>query len=205
MNGRRKVGIMGGTFNPIHIGHLIMAECAYDQFALDKVLFIPSKNPPHKTHIEIATTEDRVNMVELAIKDNPHFELSLIEVEREGKTYSVDTLSQLVKQNLDIDYYFIIGADSLYNLDKWKSPKELLSLTNVIVASRYGIGDEKLLEQIEKTKDTLGGNFYLADVPTIEVSSSEIRLGISERKSVRYQLPEAVYNYIQQNELYRKR
>ena len=114
----KKIGIMGGTFDPIHMGHLILGEKAYEQLGLDKVLFMPCGNPPHKRNRKgRATDEQRAEMVRLAIKDNPHFELSLIEMHEEGYTYTYRTLEQLNAANPDTEYYFIIGADSLYNFD----------------------------------------------------------------------------------------
>lgn len=194
---------MGGTFNPIHIGHLIMAECAYEQYHLDKVLFMPCKNPPHKQSTTIISEEHRINMVKRAIQNNNNFELSLLEIERQGMTYTVDTISELVEKNPDIDYYFIIGADSLFSLDKWKSPEKLLLITKFIVASRYGMCDDELLERIKMLKTKYGGEFYITKIPTIDISSSQIRVDIGNSKSVRYQINDSVYDYILKNELYR--
>ena len=120
---RKRIGIMGGTFDPIHMGHLILGEKAYEQFQLDKVLFMPSGNPPHKKNRQgRATDEQRVEMVRRAISDNPHFELSLAEMHENGYTYTYHTLETLKTENPDTDYYFIIGADSLYNFDTWREP-----------------------------------------------------------------------------------
>ena len=117
----KKKGIMGGTFDPIHIGHLILGENACLQLGLDSILFMPSGNPPHKPHRPgRATTMQRVEMVRLAIEDNPHFELSLAETHDQGYTYTEETLRRLTAENPDTDYYFIMGADSLFQFEHWK-------------------------------------------------------------------------------------
>ena len=116
---RKKIGIMGGTFDPIHIGHLILGEIAYEQFQLDKVLFMPAGNPPHKKNRKDgASNQQRVEMVKRAIASNPHFELSLVEMDKTTYTYTYKTLEELKKQNPDTDYYFILGADSLYDFEE---------------------------------------------------------------------------------------
>lgn len=136
-NRRKKIGIMGGTFDPIHVGHLILGEKAYEQLGLDKILFMPAGNPPHKRNRKgRASDEQRVEMVNLAIQGNPHFELSLIEMNAEGFTYTYCTLETLKKQNPDTDYYFIIGADSLYNFATWMEPARICQACTIVVATR---------------------------------------------------------------------
>ena len=123
---RRRVGLMGGTFDPIHIGHLMLAECAYEQFQLEQVLFLPAGNPPHKDKRKVGATDaQRIDMVRLAIEGNPHFKLDPEEMLRKGYTYTKDTLNLLTQQHPDIDYYFIIGADSLMAFDTWYHPEEI--------------------------------------------------------------------------------
>ena len=120
---RKRIGIMGGTFDPIHMGHLILGEKAYEQFSLDQVLFMPAGNPPHKRNrAGRASDEQRVEMVRRAINGNPHFALSLIEMNEEGYTYTYRTLENLKKEHPDTDYYFIIGADSLFSFETWMEP-----------------------------------------------------------------------------------
>lgn len=194
---------MGGTFNPIHFGHLMTGECAYEQFGLDKVLFMPSKTPPHKTIQEHISADDRASMVKLAIEGNPHFAFSGMELERSGVTYTVDTLRELHQMHPDCQYYFIIGADSLFDFAKWREPKEILKLATVLVASRYGIAKEKLKEQADKLERMYGGNIQIVDMPTIDFSSSEIRTRRKEGKDVRYYVDEKVRIYIEEHELYR--
>ncbi len=199
-----KTGIMGGTFNPIHMGHLMIGECAFEQFGLDQVMFMPSKIPPHKKQALLASEDDRRNMVELAIEDNPDFVLSTMELEREGTTYSVDTLKELTAQNRNRKYYFILGADSLFDLPMWKEPEKLLSMATILVASRHGMEEARLLEQIEWLKQKYGGEFFIVTVPTIDISSSQIRDKIEKQESIRYYVTDGVRNYIEEKGLYQK-
>ena len=143
---RRRVGLMGGTFDPIHIGHLILAECAYEQFQLEQVLFLPAGNPPHKDKRKVGATDaQRIDMVRLAIEGNPHFKLDPEEMLRQGYTYTKDTLNLLTQQHPDIDYYFIIGADSLMAFDTWYHPEEICRDSILAVAVR----DQMSLEKIQ--------------------------------------------------------
>src|SRR5690554_331928 len=118
----KKIGILGGTFDPIQNAHLVLAECSYEQFDLDRVWFMPSKNPPHKINKYIESKEHRSNMIKLAIEDNPHFEFSDFELMRQGLTYTTDTLLMLNQEYTDVKFYFIIGEDSLFDLENWKKP-----------------------------------------------------------------------------------
>lgn len=194
---------MGGTFNPIHTGHLLLAETAYEQYHLDQVWIMPAKRPSHKNVQDIISDEDRIKMIQLAIEGNPHFQLSLIEFEREGKTYTVDTLKELSKRNPDTEYYFIMGADSLYQFSQWRKPAEILKHAVLLVASRDNIPSSSLYSQIDYLKDT----FEKADIrilqsPSMEISSHDIRNRIMENSSIRYLLSEPVRNYIEEKELY---
>ena len=202
MEKKNRVGIMGGTFNPIHVGHVITGECAYEQFALDKVLFMPSKTPPHKSTLGIASTTDRTNMVRLAIEENPHFTLSTIELEREGITYTVDTLLELHRTHSNCEYFFIIGADSLLGFARWRNPGEILKLATILVVSRYGLSDNRLLEQINKLKAVYGGHFEIVKMPTIDISSSEIRERHKKGLSIRYYVDHKVRQYMDEHSLY---
>ncbi|MCD8018329.1 MAG: nicotinate-nucleotide adenylyltransferase [Clostridiales bacterium] len=131
---KRKVGIMGGTFNPIHFGHLLLAETAYHQFHLDEILFMPTKNTYYKRMKNLVSEEDRVEMIRLAIRENDHFTFSAEELDREGTTYTVDTLNDLTRKNPDCEYYFILGADSLYHIESWKEPEAIFSMAVILVA-----------------------------------------------------------------------
>lgn len=199
-----KIGIMGGTFNPIHFGHLLLAEEAREAFGLDEVLFIPSGNPYMKDREPILDGRIRARMAELALKGHPYFRLSTLELDREGPTYTCETLKALKEENPDSTYYFLVGADSLLTMETWKNPKEIFQ-NCVVAASVRGTGTE---EKIRKIATHLIYE-YQADIhilPTrfIDISSSEIRERIAGGRSVRYMIPEKVWEYIYENHLYQK-
>ncbi|MHB8130383.1 MAG: nicotinate-nucleotide adenylyltransferase [Mobilitalea sp.] len=198
----KKVGIMGGTFNPIHYGHLFLAEYAYDQIGLDQILFMPSKNPPHKVKPEDITDQQRSDMISLAITDNPHFELSSMELEREGMTYTADTLSILIKEHPNTKYYFIVGADSLFMMQNWMDPQTIFNLCTIVAASRDNVEKEKLQNHAEYLERVFSANILLLDMPTIQIASAVIRDRVVTNKSTRYYLPEAINLYIAENRLY---
>ena len=201
-----KIGIMGGTFDPIHIGHLILGEMAYEQFSLDKVLFMPSGNPPHKTHrTGCASDEQRIAMVALAIKDNPHFELSLAEMNTDGYSYTYQTLERLSAQNPDVQYYFIIGADSLCDFDKWREPKRICQATNIVVATRNHMDNSKLDAKIDYLRQEFDGTIFKLDSLNIDVSSGMLREGIADGRTVKYYILDTVNDYIKANDIYQQR
>jgi len=202
-NGMNKIGIMGGTFNPIHFGHLFLAEKAFEQIGLDQILFMPSKNPPHKAKPDSVTDQQRVDMITLAIQDNPHFVLSPMELYRDGMTYTADTLDILKKENMDTQYYFIVGADSLFMMQSWMNPETIFELCTVVAASRDHVQTEKMKEQIVLLENLYHANILLIEMPTIQISSAVIRERIATEKTVRYYIPESVHVYIKENQLYR--
>lgn len=203
MENMKKVGIMGGTFNPIHVGHLIMAEHAYEQFQLDQVLFMPAKNPPHKQNMDLISDQCRMEMVDLAIQDNPHFALSKLELERQGLTYTADTLRILKEQNPDVQYYFIIGADSFFQIETWREPEVIFSLSSILVAERYQLADTELQEQLSYLSNKYSSAIYLLNSPNIGISSNSIRNKRKEEQSIKYLTPDSVYDYIKQHNLYK--
>lgn len=198
----KKIGIMGGTFNPIHFGHLFLAENAYEQIGLDQILFMPSKNPPHKEKPYQVTEQQRVEMVSLAIADNPHFALSTFELERNGYTYTADTLTLLKKENPEKEYYFIVGADSLFMMHQWYQPQTVFSLCTVVAAGRNNVEPQILQQQADYLRQQYQARILLLDMPTIQIASEEIRERIKEGRSVRYYLPEGVIEFINKNKLY---
>lgn len=198
----KKVGIMGGTFDPIHIGHLILGENTYLQFGLDKVIFMPSGNPPHKRDREGGSDEQRMDMVKLAIASNPHFEFSDIEMNEEGYTYTYRTLEKLVKENPDTEYYFIIGADSLFYFDSWKNPQRIADACTLVVATRNHTSDEMLDEKIEFVRQRFNAKIVKLDTENIDCSSSQIRSWIREGHTVKYYVPDTVINYIHTYHVY---
>lgn len=201
---RKKIGIMGGTFDPIHIGHLVLGEKAYEQLHLDKIWFMPSGNPPHKRNrAGRATDEQRVAMVQKAIAGNPHFELSLVEMNDSGFTYTYHTLENLKKQDPDTDYYFIIGADSLYQFSTWMKPERICKACTIVVAVRDHVQFDELEEQMLRMEMLYGGRFLRLDTMNIDISSQELRQWHKEGKSLRYYVPDAVNDYINENDIYK--
>lgn len=202
---RRKVGIMGGTFDPIHVGHLILGESAYHQFGLEEVLFMPSGNPPHKRNrIGRGSLEQRIEMVKLAVGDNPHFTLSLAEACEEGYTYTKETLTRLTAEHPDTDYYFIMGADSLFSFEEWKEPDKIAQLAVIVAAVRNHIDMQELETQIHHLKSVMSADIRILDTPNMDISSHMLREWIKEGKSTRYYLPDGVLSYIQQFDLYKE-
>ena len=200
---KKKIGIMGGTFDPIHMGHLILGEKAYEQLGLDEVWFMPSGNPPHKINrTGRASDKQRVEMVRRAIAGNPHFVLSLLEMHEEGYTYTFRTLEMLKKQNPDTDFYFIIGADSLYNFHTWMKPERICQACTIVVATRNHTSTKELDQKIESVSRTFGGTFLRLDTMNIDVSSEMLRSWVKERKSLRYYVPDSVIAYIEEQEIY---
>lgn len=199
----RKIGIMGGTFDPIHIGHLILGEKAYEQLGLEKVLFMPSGNPPHKKNRKgRASDEQRVEMVARAIAPNPHFELSTIEMHEEGYSYTYRTLEQLNAENPDIEYYFIIGADSLFSLDDWMKPDRICAACTVVVATRNHTPVGKIDVEMKRLSEKYHGNFIRLDTLNIDVSSQILRRWVQEGKSIRYYCSDSVISYIESQQIY---
>lgn len=188
---KKRVGILGGTFNPPHLAHLVVADQVCQQLGLDKVYFMPTANPPH---VDAKTTIDakhRVNMVKRAISDNPQFDIETIEVERGGKSYTYDTMFELIQRHPDTEYYFIIGADMVNYLPKWYKIDELMQLVQFVGVKRPGY--------VIDTQYPL----IWVDVPEIEVSSTSVRKNIARGCTVNYLVPAAVLDYIQQEGLYR--
>lgn len=202
MKSMKKVGILGGTFNPIHIGHLILAETAYETFELDYVLLMPNGNPPHK---EIETDhegEHRMNMLKLAVEDNPHLYPSSFELDRSGVIYTYRTLELLKEEYPDTKYYFILGADSLFDLEKWQKPDVICKNATLLAAVRDELGKESVKQQISLLQKEYAAEIYLMDTPNLSFSSHNIRHRIKNGKTVTYYVPKAVEEYIHENNLY---
>lgn len=199
---KKRIGIMGGTFNPIHQGHLILAETAREYCKLDEVLFIPSGNSYMKASDEILDGETRISMTALAIEGNPYFTLSSMEVEREGATYTCDTIRELKERNPSAEYYFIMGADTLFTIEKWKNSEEILRKCSLIVESR----DEKDASELKEKASELQKKYqaYIIVLPErkVDISSTEIRNRLEKGESVRYMIPDKVLSYIEKNNLY---
>lgn len=200
---RKKVGIMGGTFDPIHVGHLILGESAYHQFALDKVLFMPSGNPPHKRSREgRATLIQRIEMVRLAIEGNPHFELSLDDACEEGYSYTKQTLERLTSMHPDTDYYFIMGADSLFSFEEWNAPERISQLAVIVAAVRDHVEPEALQRQVFYLQQKFAADIRLLSTPNMDISSQMLRDWIQKKRSLRYYMPDKVLQYIEEHGIY---
>ena len=196
-----RIGLMGGTFDPIHYGHLVTAEEALVRFKLDKVVFIPSGNPPHKANRLISDGSHRFIMSQMATITNPHFDVSRIEVDEDGPTYTVDTLKKLkAGQMRDAELIFITGADAILEIYNWKSPQEIFSLCRFAAATRpgYVVSDELIKSVAAFGVDRL--EFF--EVPALAISSTDIRRRVKEARPVRYLLPDSVLSYIMKNGLY---
>ena len=201
---RRRIGIMGGTFDPIHMGHLILGERSYEQLSLEKVWFMPSGNPPHKQNrAGRASDEQRVEMVRLAIQDNPHFALSLAEMHEEGYTYTYRTLEYLRAEHPDTDYFFIIGADSLYSFHTWKEPQRICDACTLVVATRNHTPVDELDREIESVRERFGADVIRLDTMNIDVSSQMMREYVMAGKSLRYYLPDPVIRLIHEQNIYK--
>lgn len=200
----KKIGIMGGTFNPIHIGHLLLAETAKEIFLLDKILFIPSGYPYMKDTSEVVDKKMRMEMTRLAISDNPSFSISSIEVDREGNTYTFETLIELKNQQPNTEFYFILGADSLYDMELWKNPETIFSYCVILAAVRDDKRQKELGEQIHYLERKYNAKIKLLPLKEMAISSTDIRNKIKCNKSIRYMVPDKVIAYIKKNRLYEK-
>jgi len=202
MDVRRRVGVMGGTFDPIHHGHLVAAQEAASALDLNPVLFIPVWQPPHKSEEPTASPEDRACMVRLAVADNPLFEVSTLEIERSGRSYTVDTLQRLAELYQGADLHFIVGMDSLAELPKWHDPVGILGLARIVALYRPGWQTVDL-DQLAQALPESVGRVSVVPMPELDISATELRERISEGRPIRYLVPDAVAAYIERQGLYR--
>lgn len=199
-----KIGIMGGTFDPIHYGHLVTAEAARDKFCLDKVIFVPSGNPPHKKDKIISPGVDRVNMTVLATANNPYFEVSDIELKREGYTYTVDTLKGFIDiYGKETEFYFITGADAVMEILTWKDVSTILKLCRIVSAYRPGSDINKFKSMVDELERVYRSNIHMIEVPALAISSTDIRKRVKRGVTIKYLLPEKTEKYILEKGLYR--
>ncbi|MBC7263037.1 MAG: nicotinate-nucleotide adenylyltransferase [Chloroflexi bacterium] len=198
---QRRIGVLGGTFDPIHYGHLIIAEDARATLGLERVLFVPARRSPLKQPHSSAPAHHRVRMVELAIASNPHFELSRVDLERPAPSYTVDTLRLLQEAwGPRADLYFIIGADSLADLLRWHQPEEIIRLCHLVVAPRPGHRAD--LEALETHLPGITARTILLHSPEVGIAAVDLRRRVREGQSITYQTPPEVEAYIREHRLY---
>jgi nicotinate-nucleotide adenylyltransferase len=190
-----RLGIFGGTFDPIHVGHLIVSEMARSMLALDRVVFVPARIPPHKGAAP-ADPEHRLRMTDLACRDNDAFEVSDLELRRDGPSYTVETLRDLrARSPEDTELYLLMGADSARDLESWKDHRVLLEESTVVVLARAGVRRSDLPERVARLATLLA-------TPVIEISSSDIRRRVRDGGSIRYLVPDPVEKYVRSERLY---
>ena len=199
-----KIGILGGSFDPVHYGHLLLAQYALEELELDGVLFMPAKQPPHKEEDSVSSFEHRTRMLELAFGGREDFLIGRTEEDREGPSYTYDTLSLLKKEDPETDYVFLIGADSLMSLEKWYRAKELISQFSFAIAPRPGKRKEEIRDFAKELEQKYASSLRVLDSPYIEISSTACRARAREGKSLLYHVPKKVREYIEEKKLYQK-
>lgn len=200
---KTRIGIMGGTFDPIHVGHLLIAENALEQYGLDQILFIPTGHSPHKDDREIEQSAHRLEMIRLSVKDNPAFFFSTIEINSPAVSYTYLTLQQLQNQYPDWEFYFIMGGDSLNYLEQWVHPEIICSVATILVAVRDEFDKNIISEKIEYLRQKFSAKIYVIESPNVAISSSEIRQRVERGTSIRYLVTSEVEEYIDRNNLYK--
>jgi nicotinate-nucleotide adenylyltransferase len=199
-----RIGMLGGTFNPVHLGHLLVAQDAYEELELDRVLFIPAATPPHKTVHEIAEPRHRLAMLEAAVEGDPRFAVSPLELERPGVSYSIDTVQAIRERNPGAHLFFLIGADTLFELHTWKRIEELLTLCEFATVTRPGYAGKPITAETLRLPDPwperLAARHFTSH--PVDISSSDIRMRLAEGLSIRYLVPAAVEMYICEHHLY---
>lgn len=199
----RRIGILGGTFDPIHVGHLMTAEAVRDEFGLDKVIFVPAAVPPHKMDQQVTEAKHRYLMTVLATNSNPHFDVSSVEMDRPGPSYTIDTIYELKRQyGENTDLFFITGADAIAEIPTWDRIEELLGLCQFIAAARPGF-----LPNVDNIKEYFGelgsARIHRLETPELEISSTNIRDRVKRGFSIKYIVPSTVENYIYKEGLYK--
>ncbi len=203
MTTKRRIGIIGGTFDPIHYGHLILAEHVRTNALLEKVIFIPAFVSPHKQGLAIAESLHRFNMVSLAIASNPEFEASDMEISSGEISYTINTLEKLKDYYTEnASFYFITGSDTIFEIEKWHEHQKLLKNTGFIVGDRPGFREGRLEDHVNYLNNKYGSDIIIVDIPEVDISSTDIKRRIKESQSIKYLVPESVEDYIRENKLY---
>jgi nicotinate-nucleotide adenylyltransferase len=197
-----KVGVFGGTFDPIHLGHLAAAEAIWSALELDKVIFVPAGQPWMKGGTPVSPVKDRVEMVRLAVSRRKAFELSTIEADRSGPSYAVDTMYALRRQlGSGSDLFFLLGSDALIDIAKWREPQQLIELCQLVAFARPGVG-LPAMGDLEAAVPGISQRLVLVEVPQVDVQATAVRRRIAEGRSVRRLVPRAVERYILEHGLY---
>lgn len=197
----QRIGVIGGTFDPIHYGHLAAAEEARVRVNLEKVLFVVALLPPHKLDEDVTPVEHRLAMVRLGIASNPHFEISLVDVDRPGPSFTVDTISMLQEQwGPDTELFFVMGLDSLVEVPTWHQPERLIRLCHLVAVSRPRF--EVDMRQLEASAPGISSRVEIIDMPEVDISSSDLQRRVKEGLPIKYQVPEEVERYIIEHRLY---
>lgn len=200
-----KIGIFGGTFNPIHLGHIRLGQLVLDEIKLDKILYIPDNTPPHKSDKDLACGEDRLNMIDISLKDHVDMESSDIELKREGKSYSFETLLEFKKLYPNDELYLITGADMFLTLDKWREPETIFKTANIIGVPRVKSDFEKMEEYAEKVIKPMGAKVFMLSQTVFDTASSTyVRENIDDYQKIKDMITREVYRYITEKGLYRK-
>ncbi|MDS1029422.1 nicotinate-nucleotide adenylyltransferase [Bacillota bacterium LX-D] len=199
----RSLGIMGGTFDPIHYGHLVTAEAARETFNLEKVFFVPSGKPPHKKAYSVTEARHRYLMTILAVVTNPYFEASSIEFDRAGYSYAIDTVKEFKQRYTGTEIFFITGADAILEILTWKNVDELMQLCHFIAATRPGTKMKEITAFLKKLPTVLQKKIHLLEIPALAISSTDIRRRVAEGRTIKYLLPEPIEQYIVKNNLYK--
>lgn len=197
MRNKKKLGVLGGTFDPIHMGHLVLAEQVREKFQLERVIFIPSASPPHKTEQKLSSAKDRFEMTNLALEGNPFFFVSDIELKREGLSYTVETLRKLKELYKDSEIYFLTGSDVLNEITTWKDPEEIYKLAKIVIGIRPGF--DKF-----DPEDHFAKKSIIVNITGIDISSTQIREKVRKGESIKYLVPSKVEEYIRKRNLYKK-
>jgi nicotinate-nucleotide adenylyltransferase len=200
----KRLGIMGGTFDPVHYGHLVAAEGARYQFQLEKIIFVPTGWPPHKAPEEVSEPRHRLALTRLAINSNPFFAVSAMEIERNGLSYTIDTVRETSNLFPGAQIFFITGADAVLEILNWKNVAELLSICLFIAATRPGYRLGSLKARLHGFSPSQLERIIVMEVPALAISSTDIRQRIKKGRPIKYLLPEAVENYILEHGLYQK-
>lgn len=201
---KRKTGILGGTFNPVHTGHLMIAENAYDECGLDEVWLMPAHIPPHKKSAHILDDALRLEMVRCAVAGQSYLTASDFEIRRGSVSYTSETLKALNRMYPENEFYFIMGADSLYSIEEWHHPAEIFKLANILVAARDEAGYRDLKKRAEVLGQIYHAKIHIMSVPKFEISSTMIRERVAAGRTIKYFVPEQVREFIYKNNIYQK-